>query len=123
MIQDQGNGWRLKKDTSKKKYSFLIGGDDWAVELTDLEWNGLYQVVCKLVNQYEQMTDHLMKEEEIFIEVEISPWWACINGNREFWSLRCILNGEEAGCRSMELFWPIPSAQILVSSMKNFVSS
>ena len=71
MIQDQGPGWRLKRNTSKQKYSFLIGGDDWAVELTDFEWNGLHKVVSKLVEQHEQMNDRLMREEEIFIEIDL----------------------------------------------------
>ena len=63
MIQQEGLGWRLERDTSKKKFSFLIGGDNWAVELSEYEWESLCPVVLNLIDQYEKLKSQLMIEE------------------------------------------------------------
>ena len=37
MIQQEGPGWRLAHDLSRNGFPFLIGGEFWAVELTEME--------------------------------------------------------------------------------------
>ncbi len=118
MIQHEGPGWRFEKDSSKSNFPVLIGGENWAVELSENEWLSLRKVVCNLIDQYAQIKKTLMKEEQIFLEMERSPWWGCIDGNRESWSLRLILSGAGCKARGIEVFWPVPAAQAITSVMK-----
>ena len=118
MIQHEGKGWRLELNDTKKDFPVLIGGENWAVELSNLEWNGLSSVVSKLIDQYEYLRSSLMREEKILIEIEIAPWWACIEGTKEDWRLKLILSGKGCNGRGVELFWPEPAAQAIVSVMR-----
>ncbi|AAQ00627.1 MULTISPECIES: DUF1818 family protein [Prochlorococcus] len=118
MIHNEGPGWRLQKDPSKQKYSILIGGENWAVELSEKEWDCLCPVVFELIDQYEELQKQLMPEEKIFLEIERSPWWACINGTKENWSLKLILSGEDVEGRGLEVFWPVYTASVIVSAMR-----
>ena len=47
MIKHEGIGWRLEKDISRNKYTVLVGGDNFAFELSDWEWEGLRKVISK----------------------------------------------------------------------------
>jgi len=123
MIQHEGKGWRLELNDTKKDFPVLIGGENWAVELSNIEWNGLRPVVSKLIDQYEYLRNSLMREEKILIEIEISPWWACIEGTKEDWRLKLILSGQGCNGRGVELFWPEPAAQAIVSVMRTMWDS
>jgi len=118
MIQHEGPGWRLAWDSSKDNYSFLIGGENWAFELTQDEWNSLVPIIGDLIDQHKGLKNQLMPEETISIEAERYPWWACIDGNKHNWSLKLILLGKDSERRSMEAYWPIPSAQAITSEMR-----
>ena len=52
MIKKEGPGWRIIRDSSKENFSTLIGGDSWAIELNQIEWENLVQVVKDLTDQY-----------------------------------------------------------------------
>ena len=123
MIRNEGSGWRLERDKSRPKFSVLIGGDNWALELSDEEWNALKTVISKLIEQHESCRSSLMPEEAISIEIELSPWWGCIDGNRDEWTLKLILSGDDLYSRGLEMFWPIPAAQIMVSAMRTMWDS
>ena len=118
MIKHEGIGWRLEKDISRKKYIVLVGGDHFAFELSDQEWEGLRKVISKLIVELDSLKDELMAEEKICLELEIYPWWACIDGNRDDWSLNLILSGENFEGRGLECFWPIPAGKELVEQMR-----
>ncbi len=118
MICHEGKGWRLELNESKKNFPVLIGGENWAVELSKNEWEGLALVVFKLIDQYDYLKNSLMREEKIFIEIDIAPWWACIDGTKEHWRLKLILSGEQCNGRGLEIFWPEPAAQAIVSVMR-----
>ena len=45
MIKYHGFGWRLEKDISRKNFIVLIGGENFAFELTRNEWNSLKIIV------------------------------------------------------------------------------
>ena len=45
MIEKEGPGWRLASDSSKAHYSYLLGGDNWPVEVSQEEWNILDFIV------------------------------------------------------------------------------
>ena len=118
MIQHEGKGWRLEFKESKKDYPVLIGGENWAVELSKSEWDSLGSVISKLVDQYDYLRDSLMVEEKIFIEIDIAPWWACIDGTKEDWRLKLILSGKGCCGRGVGLCWPEPAAKAIVSAMR-----
>ena len=71
MIQSEGSGWRLERDKSRLKFSVLIGGDNWAVELSEKEWNSLKPVVLRLLEQYESCRSTLMPEEVILRSLSV----------------------------------------------------
>ncbi len=123
MINYEGSGWRLQRDTSRKNFSVLMGGDNLAVELSEEEWRNLCPLVFKLVDQHKHLKTRLMKEESICLEIENSPWWACLDGTRDNWSLQLILSGEEINCRGLEISWPSPSAKAITSAMRTMWDS
>ena len=119
MIQEEGLGWRLARDTSRKKFSILIGAENCAVELSESEWSSLESIVSKLICEYDNMKNQLMAEEEVSLEMERSPWWVCIDGKRDGWSLRLILSGEDSDGRGLEIFWPEPIAEAIYLKMRS----
>ena len=52
MIKKEGPGWRLIRDSSRDNFSTLIGGESWAIELNQYEWENLVKVVIDLSDQY-----------------------------------------------------------------------
>ena len=118
MFEKEGSGWRLAKDSSRGKFSVLIGGDGWAIELTKKEWESLFLLVTELVDQYKDQQNRLLEEEEIILEMERSYWWAGLEGNKSKWSLKLILKGDGEKKRGAEMYWPIPNAQFLTSAMR-----
>ena len=66
------NNWRLIKDTKKGKFCFLIGVNNWAIELQKHEFEKLYKLLIKLNNQLMEIKDELMDEEFINLEIVIS---------------------------------------------------
>ena len=67
------NNWRLIKDTKKGKFCFLIGVNNWAIELQKHEFELLYKLLTKLNNQLLEINDELMEEEFINLEIEQLP--------------------------------------------------
>ncbi len=47
-ILKYGSGWRLGWNTTATVYKGLIGGDDWAIELTEAEWQDLRRLLSQL---------------------------------------------------------------------------
>ena len=123
MTQFEGRGWRLERDTSKRKFTVLIGAKDCSVELLETEWDSLCGIVFDLIDEHRKLKNNLMAEEEICLEMERYPWWACIDGTRESWSLKVILSSENEERRGLELFWPIPTAQVFVAAMRTMWDS
>ncbi len=120
MINQEGPGWRLVLDSSRKNFPVLIGGDNWAIELTEYEWNALLPLVCELLDQRQKLKDQLMAEESLCCELERSPWWACMDGEGSSCDLKLILQdyGDEKKSRGAEVYWPIPAAAAITSAMK-----
>ena len=123
MIKREGFGWRLVRDTSREIYTTLIGGDGWAIEITDNEWDGLSEVIIQLTDQYKQIQNQLMQDEPISLEIERNPWKGFLNGDRSSWSLKLILNNSEEGRRGVEIFWPRKVAQSITFAMRKMWDS
>ena len=104
MIQREGQGWRLAWDGSRQPFPVLVGGDGWAVELTQAEAEALRDAVAELVAQHQSLVDQLMAEEEIELELEREPWWLTIEGDRATWALRVMLS-PAPGQRALEGSW------------------
>tara|TARA_Y100000991_G_scaffold51122_1_gene37071 strand:- start:475 stop:846 length:372 start_codon:yes stop_codon:yes gene_type:complete len=114
--------WRLKKDIKKGKFCFLIGVNNWAIELQKHEFELLYKILLKLNDQFLEISDELMEEEFINLEIEQLPWYAELEGKKNDWNLRLIFESSEQ-TRSFEMYWPIPIAKNLFYEIKNMWES
>ena len=116
------NNWRLSKDIKKGKFSFLIGVNNWAIELQKHEFELLYKLLIKLNNQLLEIRDELMDEEFINLEIEQLPWYAELEGKKNEWNLRLIFESLEQ-TRSFQMYWPIPIAENLFYEIKKMWES
>ena len=118
MIQQEGPGWRLARDPQRSPYGVLIGGESWAVELTDNEAGALASLIADLVGHHAALCGQLMDEEQITLELERTPWWGCLEGDRRAWSLQLILKPVDCGRRGVEVSWPAPAAEAAAAAMR-----
>ena len=114
--------WRLSKDLKKEKFCFLIGVDNWAIELQESEFSLLYDLLIKIHKQLLDIKNELMEEEFITLEIEQLPWYLELEGKRNEWNLRLVFESQE-GTRSFEMYWPIPIAETLFYEIKNMWES
>ena len=118
MISQEGPGWRLAWDPNRKSFPVLLGGDDWAFELSDEEWRSFVKLVLDLVQEHDQIKSQLMEQESISLELERDFWWACLAGDKDNWSLQVLLQEQQANKRGVEAFWPASSTKDLLLSMR-----
>ena len=121
MVKDQ-KGWRLLNDFKKGKFCFLIGVDNWSIELQKSEFYSLYLLLLKINEQLLVIKDQLMDEESITLELEKLPWYIQLEGKKNEWSLRFVFESQDQ-TRSFEMYWPIPIAQNLFNEIKNMWES
>ena len=106
MIKKEGPGWRIIRDSSRDNFSTLIGGESWAIELNQFEWKTLVKVVIDLSEQYKNIKDQLMGDEDITLELESDPWLAILKGDQNGWKLKLILDSSDSLNRGAEVSWP-----------------
>ena len=121
MVKDQKR-WRLIRDFKKGKFCFLIGVDNWSIELQKSEFYSLYLLLIKLNEQFQDINNELMDEESITLELEKIPWYIELNGKKDEWSLRFVFESQDQ-TRSFEMYWPIPIAQNLSYEIKKMWES
>ncbi len=121
MVKDQKR-WRLLRDFKKGKFCFLIGVDNWSIELQKSEFYSLYLLLLRINEQLLVIKDQLMDEEHITLELENLPWYIQLEGNKNEWSLRFVFESQDQ-TRSFEMYWPIPIAQNLFYEIKNMWES
>ena len=121
MVKDQ-KGWRLIRDFRKGKFCFLIGVENWSIELQKSEFNSLYLLLLKFNEQLSVIKDELMDEESISLELEQLPWYIELEGKKNEWSLRFVFESQDQ-TRSFEMYWPIPIAKNLFCEIKNMWES
>jgi len=114
--------WRLLKDFKKGKFCFLIGVDNWSVELQKSEFHSLYFLLTRINKQLLDIKNELMDEESITLELEQLPWYIELDGKKDDWSLRLVFESQDQ-TRSFEMYWPIPIAQNLFYEIKNMWES
>ena len=101
MVKDQ-KGWRLLNNSKKGKFSFLIGVDNWSIELQKSEFYSLYLLLLKIHEQLLDIKNELMDEEYITLELEQLPWYICLEGKKNEWSLRFVFESQDQ-TRSFEM--------------------
>ena len=121
MVNDQ-RGWRLLRDFKKGKFCFLIGIDDWSIELQKSEFYSLYTLIVKLYEELSNIKNELMEEELVTLALEKLPWYIELEGKKNEWSLRFVFESQDQ-TRSFEMYWPIPIAQNLFYEIKNMWES
>ena len=121
MVKDQ-KVWRLLKDFKKGKFCFLIGVDNWSIELQKSEFYSLYLLLLRINEQLLVIKNELMDEESISLELEQLPWYIELEGKKDEWSLRFVFESQDQ-TRSFEMYWPIPIAQNLFYEIKNMWES
>ena len=114
--------WRLLRNFKKGKFCFLIGVDNWSVELQKSEFESLCFLLISINKQLLAIKNELMDEESITIELEQLPWFIELEGEKNEWSLRFIFDGQ-GQTRSFEMYWPIPIAQNLFYEVKKMWES
>ena len=121
MLEDKKR-WRLRRDFKKGKFCFLIGIDNWSIELQKSEFESLYILLLKINSQLLGIKNELMDEESIRLELEQLPWFIELEGKKNEWSLRFVFESQDQ-TRSFEMYWPIPIAQNLFYEIKNMWES
>ena len=121
MVKNQKR-WRILRNFKKGKFCFLIGVDNWSIELQKSEFYSLYLLLLKINEQLLVINDQLMDEESISLELEKLPWYIQLDGKKNEWSLRFVFESQDQ-TRSFEMYWPIPIAQNLFYEIKNMWES
>jgi hypothetical protein len=88
----KGTGWRLGWNPNAVPYQGLIGGKDWAIELTKAEFKDFCRLFKQLAETMEIMSQELMDGEKIACEAESDFLWLEVEGYPHAYSLRLILN-------------------------------
>jgi hypothetical protein len=92
-----GPGWRLGWNSEAAEYQGLVGGDDWAIELTEAELDDFCRLLGQLAQTMSQMASELMDEEKIACEAESDLLWLEVEGYPHAFTLRFILNTGRRG--------------------------
>ena len=121
MLEDKKR-WRLRRDLKKGKFCFLIGIDNWSIELQKSEFESLYLLLSKINAQLLGIKNELMAEESITLVLEQLPWFIELEGKKNEWSLRFVFESQDQ-TRSFEMYWPIPIAKNLFYEIKNMWES
>jgi hypothetical protein len=123
VIKKEAPGWRIIRDSSRENFSTLIGGENWAIELNQSEWENLVKTVIDLSDQYKYVKAQLMGDEDITLEMERSPWVAILKGDQYGWNLKLILNGSLSLNRGAEIYWPRNVTKQVTNAMRTMWDS
>ena len=75
------------KDLKKGKFCFLIGVDNWSIELQKNEFRLLYLLLLRINKQLLDIKNELMDEESISLELEQLPWYIQLEGKKKEWKI------------------------------------
>ncbi|MEB3359700.1 MAG: DUF1818 family protein [Synechococcales bacterium] len=93
----QGDGWRLGWNPDADQFKGLIGGDGWALELTESELDDFCRFVVQLAHTMARMAPELMAEEKISCELESDRLWLEAEGHAHAYMLHFILRTGRRG--------------------------
>lgn len=111
-ILKQGASWRIGWNPQADIYCGLVGGADWAFELTAEELQDFCRLLAQLRGAIADAAAELMDEERISCEAESDRLWMEVEGYPGAYSLRVQLYG---GRRS-EGYWEPEAARELAAA-------
>jgi hypothetical protein len=117
MRVQEGEGWRLLVDPARCPFSVLIGGENWAAELTPAEASLLARGVEQLCAQHGALVDQLLAEEAITLEWQSGALWLALEGDRSSWRLRFVLT-PNADLRGLEGAWTPSASAALAAALQ-----
>lgn len=109
-----GEGWRIGWNPNASKYKGLVGGEDWAIELTEAELNDFCRLLAQLAETMSKMAEELMDEEKIACEAESDLVWLQVEGYPHTYNLRLIVNCDR-GCEGN---WPASAVPALLQAIQ-----
>lgn len=112
-IVKNGSGWRLGWDANAPEFKALVGGDDWAIELTEAEFTDFCRLLEQLAATITDIARELMDEEKIVCEVESDLIWLEAEGYHYAYNLHLIVNSG----RRVEVSWPASVVPKLISEI------
>jgi hypothetical protein len=113
-IVKSADGWRIGWDPNANKYKGLVGGDRWAIELTEAELNDFCRLLEQLSQTMSQMAAELMDAEKIACEAETDLIWMQVEGYPHAYDLQFILNTGRGG----EGSWPELAVPGLIQAVR-----
>lgn len=87
-----GSRWRLGWNPQAELYKGLVGSDEWAIELTEMEFNDFCRLLQQLTQTMEEMSSVLMESEKIACEAQSDLLWLEVEGTPLSYELRLILH-------------------------------
>lgn len=96
-IVKSGAGWRIGWNPEAAEYVGLVGGEDWAIELTSAEFDDFCRLTEQLATTMAQMREMLMDQETIACEAESDRLWMEAEGFPDVYTLRFILQTGRRG--------------------------
>lgn len=90
-IIKSGSGWRLGWDPEATEFVGLVGTDDWAIELTQIELDDFCRLALQLAETMRLMQAELMDEESLTLEAESEVVWLEAEGLPTAYALRLLL--------------------------------
>ncbi len=88
----EGQGWRLGWDPDAAIHRGLVGGADWAFELTEPELDDFCRLLGQLADTMAAMAAELMEEERLCCEAESECLWLEAEGFPTSYGIRLILS-------------------------------
>jgi len=110
----RGVGWRLGWDPTPKPFQALVGGEEWALELTAAEFADFCRLAMEIQTTMVHMAEVLMDEEKITCEAGSPLVWLEATGYPTAYTLHVIL---ETGRRG-EGFWPAAVVSELLGTLQ-----
>lgn len=87
----EGKQWRLGWNPDATVFKGLIGGSNWALELTETEFKDFCRLALELANMLQDIASELMDEEQIMCEQATDYIWMAVEGVPDCYSLQVIL--------------------------------
>lgn len=115
----KGSGWRVGLQPQRYPYSALVGGDDWAFELTMAEWQDFWTGLITLQADLARIRSQLMSEESVVLEHQTAKITLTAIGKGQIFSLYLQLHSG----RSSEGSWTESAVPGLITAVTKLQES
>jgi Domain of unknown function (DUF1818) len=96
-VVKSGTGWRIGFDPNANEFQGLVGGSDWALELTTQELQDFQRLLLQVTGAMHDIAIELMDEETIRCEAESDLLWLEAVGYLNAYTVRLILQTGRRG--------------------------